>query len=314
MNRGEITGQFLRIDKSEIGLPMRSTSMTKKEERKNVSVFDNMTKQNDKAYDDNERTFDYFDPYTTSYATDATIQPLHTRIDKHQIRSMIKPMNDSVQNISSYNSEYLNKFTLNVFYNARQTFQQSFCILPIGIMSLLAGNDLNIKKIIRQLNNSEMFYQNKVLGNNLISRTSVIQKNINVEHFGYYENNNHTIVEFPMDSQNFAIGFITDKNNNDIQLTHRIFFEYISNLGGGKLSIYRPEIKIVNKLNVNNLLKKMGYIQNNNIIYSQSLYFETCDVIHETGIADKSVDLSENFIFYIRFVPNNIILHIGYHY
>jgi hypothetical protein len=180
MNRGEITGQFLRIDKSEIGLPMRSTSMTKKEERKNVSVFDNMTKQNDKAYDDNERTFDYFDPYTTSYATDATIQPLHTRIDKHQIRSMIKPMNesmnDSVQNISSYNSEYLNKFTLNVFYNARQTFQQSFCILPIGIMSLLAGNDLNIKKIIRQLNNSEMFYQNKVLGNNLISRTSVITK------------------------------------------------------------------------------------------------------------------------------------------
>lgn len=321
MRRGEITGQILHIDKSDIGLPMRSMTSLKRNEMKHISILDDRELSNGKMNSDmDENSIGYFDPSITSYAQDATAQPLNIRhelgdrLETELPRQLIdRTFDRDIQNIGVNNIEYINSFTFNMFNSFYSMTQKSFCILPIGVLSLLAGNDSNIKQIITQLNNSCMYYQNKIGGNDYLSRTS-IRIPMTRNSYMIYENTTYTLIEFPIEQTNFHIGYIIANNEDFTFPSQKMFLESILNLKKNKANIYCPSLKIVNKLNVNNMLKKMKYIQNNHISYSQTIYFETLNNIYiKQSPIVGSLDLSENFIFYIRFVPNNVILHIGYH-
>jgi hypothetical protein len=320
MKRGEITGQLLHIDKSDIGLPMRSMTTMKKNERKHISILDDRELSEKMQYDDKNCSFEYYDPSITSYAKDATSQPLnvtHKMDDRMETEiprySIDRTFDRDIQNIGLNNIDYINSFTFMMFNSIRNVMRKDFCVLPVGILSLLAGNDSNIKQILSQLNNSNMYYQNKIVGNNYLSRVS-IKIQMSRSSYMIYENANYVLVEFPIENTNFHIGFIIANNEEFSFPSQKMFMESILNLKKNKANIYCPAFKIINKLNVNNILRKIKYIQSDNIIYSQNIYFETQNNIYiKQSQMFSSLDLSENFIFYIRFVPNNIILHIGQH-
>jgi hypothetical protein len=64
---------------------------------------------------------------------------------------------------------------------------------------------------------------------------------------------------------------------------------------------------------MNNTLTEMGYINPNktNFSYIQNVCIISQNDIYLNDTMHPIFDLSMNFIFYIRYVPNNVILFIG---
>lgn len=360
MRRGEITGHFFDMTKEDVGMPFRSMTESKRAERKNRSVMDELVNDN---MEQEVMNFEYFDPSTTPYAHDAGYQPTryaekdprlaldvectqtmrrpyvpmsftdtaNSRIDfDSEMRNpKIKPrmsnrnltaneFDRNLQNISSYNSEYINNIALNIFQEiAKQTYI-NFCTFPLGILSTFIENDQNIKKIMSVVNTKEIFHEIRIHGaqNAIISRSSVIlnlNSSVIARTFSHYEDNENHMVEIPMNNANFALGFICNKNGRDILLTQKLFTGYTMNLKKSNRNVYCPAFKITNRLNMTNILASMGYVRNN-ANYMQTIYLESPNniFIKKSSVGDP-IDMSDNFIFYIRYVPNNIILFLGRH-
>jgi hypothetical protein len=328
MHRGEITGQFYDVPKIDIGMPFRSNTLTKKNDRKNISPMDDLLlpENNDKPC----KTFEYYDPSVTEYAKDATIQPQITFDSRLEFDRTFRTTNGAngnttksvnhIQNISTYNTEYINNISINIYNKMCEMTPTNFCIFPLGIMSSLIENDPNIKKILSIINTNEIYHQLKILYNErtFLSRASIILA-FNTEKinntFSHYEDNENNLIEIPMNNPNFAIGFLRNKFNNNINLTLKLFMEYVLNLKHSNINVYCPSFQITNKLKLNNVLNSLKYIHPNShdkISYFQIIHlaFQNSIYIKKSTIC-KPVDLSENFIFYIRYVPNNIILFIG---
>lgn len=356
MRRGEITGNFFDITKADIGMPFRSVTVSKKNERRNISVMDDVLDPD--IQQESSTSFEYYDPSSTSFARDATAQISVSRdtidprleFDRERINynqskksgmdgrrindidmdtNMRNPKlrqrqtdrfsDGSLQNISSYNTDYINNISFNIYNEIARKTCVNFCTFPIGIMATLVENDQNIKKIMSIINTNEIFHQLRIQHANQIitSRASIIlniQPSKVTSVFSHYEDNENHIVEIPMNNPSFAVGFLCNKNGNEICFTQKLFSEYVMNLKRSSVNVYCPSFKITNKLGLNHILSSMGYINNNDIAYAQTIYFESQNNIYirKTSIRDP-VDLSDNFIFYIRYIPNNIVLFIGRH-
>jgi hypothetical protein len=368
MHCGEITGQIFDITKEDVGMPFRSVTLSKKGERKNISVMDDIINEDNREL---SPTFDYYDPTSTLYARDASEQmncstntdeprlnfdreqlrlpygrqisganPMQ-RLDnttrnidvdtetrnqkiKQQTRTVNTGFDKNVQNISSYNTEYINNISFNIYNEISRGTYVNFCAFPIGIISTFVKNDQNVKKIMSVINTNEIFHQLKMLhtNNTITSRASValnlIPSKVS-EIFSHYEDNDNHVVEIPMDNPNFSIGFVHSKNGKEIQMSHKLFSVYVTNLKRSNVDVYCPAFKITNNLSLNNILKSMGYIRGGDIGYMQTIYFELQNNVYIKKTAARSlsvrepIDLSDNFIFYIRYVPNNIVLFIGRH-
>lgn len=329
MRRGEITGNFFDITKADIGMPFRSVTVSKKSDRKNISVMDDILDPD--TLQEPTTSFEYYDPSLTSFAHDV-ITPLsinndtRLELDRERINynQKLQPhhtdrfSDGSLQNISSYNTDYINNISFNIYNEIARKTYVNFCAFPIGIMATFVKNDQNIKKIMTIINTDEMFHQLKIQHFDWIisSRASII---LNIQPtkvanlFSHYEDNENHIVEIPMNNPSFAVGFLCNKNGNDIYFTQKLFSEYVMNLKRSNINVYCPAFKITNKLELNSILSSLNYI-NNNVKYTQTIYFESQNNIYikKTSVREP-IDLSDNFIFYIRYVPNNIILFIGRH-
>lgn len=355
MRRGEITGHFFDITKEDVGMPFRSVTVSKKSERKNISVMDDILDAD--TQQESTTPFEYYDPSSTSFARDATAQISVNRdtidprleLDRERIKynptrggingrrineidmdtNMRNPKlrqrqtdrfsDGSLQNISSYNTDYINNISFNIYNEIARKTCVNFCTFPIGIMATFVENDQNIKKIMTIINTNEMFHQLKIhhVERMISSRASIIlniQPSKITSVFSHYEDNENHIVEIPMNDPSFAVGFLCNKNGNDICFTQKLFSEYVMNLKRSNVNVYCPAFKITNKLGLNRILSTMGYINNNDVTYTQTIYFESQNNIYikKTSIREP-IDLSDNFIFYIRYVPNNIVLFIGRH-
>lgn len=328
MRRGEITGQTFDFTKENIGMPFRSTSIMRKKEVKSQSVIDNMLSSQEEQTSD-QHNFQYFDPNSSLYATDVStteqINPLivDDRIDfdrKHRnniLPSIERISEANIQNMNSQTSDYLNVISCNIFNDIAKQTIINFCICPIGGLSNLIKNDPNINKIMSFINCGEIFHQSKIVNNTIISRASIQYNNspkILTSNFTHYEDNMNNVIEFPFINKAFSIGFICNKQGEMPLLTLKNLNGYIANLKHSKNNIYCPSFKVSNQINLNPTLSRMGYIKDNSLNYLQTIYFEITNNIYvKTTTMSNTINLSDNFIFYIRYVPNNIILFIGRH-
>lgn len=332
MKRGEITGHLYDVHKSDIGMPMRSEAILKRNDRKNISHIDNMIDITNPEYQNRNQTqtFDYFDPYMSSYASEAIQQPrqdvskqllsdrLHIDASLHKKNNMDSDMPDirrsnEIHNISFGDTEYLNEITINMFNFYSNNTINSFCIFPIGVMATLINNDVNINKILSELNKCPIYYTARYYPDKrmICSRTNATFEHIS-DDFLCYQNNDIILIEFQTGIENFSIGFIKHKNDDHIELSSKTFYEYISNLKRVGINIYRPSFVISNTLNITKMLKYLQYIKNSDKSYSQiDIFGVKNDTFIRKTNSVSNVDLSENFLFYIRYKPNNIILHIG---
>lgn len=310
MSQGEITGQLFGMSKLEQGMPFRSQYTTKKHERGHFSTLDDdvniqITKNDGEA----TTAFKYFDPAMVQTGqsefqrvTDPK-QPLYNEASERQL-----------QNIAFGNSDYVNNIAFNMYNELCKVTSYEFCIFPMGILQNMIERDMTIAKIMTQINNSEMYHGTKQSINNVISRTSAsitldeqVKSKIN-----YYDDVNNIVVEFPMNNDGFAFGVICDKNNNEISINNKLFSGFMLNLHKSPVNVYLPAFEVKNSLYMNGVLKNLGYISSDMVKYSQSLYFELPKTLLIRSASGKPIiNLARNFIYYIRYIPNNVVLYIG---
>lgn len=314
MHRGEITGHFYDVTTADIGMPFRPEVLTRKQERKYSSHLDqdilDKTNNDELKHNDN---FEYYDPSILNYSHTGGERQLRPRRELYETPRKIK-------NISSFNTDYLNTIAFNIFNEINKKTYSNFCVCPIGILNSLIENDSTINEIISELNTSEIFYQQKNYKNCMISRASVILKtSVPITNITCYDNNEISIMEFPMNNKNFAYGMIMNKNEDEIFLTNKNFTGFISNLKYNKLQLYCPNFSVSNKLYLNNTLNTLGYINDNLQKYLQTIYFKLSNKIlcstksSKYNLTNNNIDFSGNKIFYVRYVPNNVVLFIGKH-
>lgn len=312
MNLGEITGQIYGMSKLEKGMPFRSQYTTKRNERGHFSTLEeDVNIQTDKGTADESKTsFRYFDPAMTSVGKSEFQQISDT---PHESYNEIAER--QLQNITSGNSEYVNTIAFNMYNEIGKMTMFDFCIFPIGIMQNLIERDMTIAKIMTQVNNSEIYHENRQSINTMASRTSAL---ISLDpqrvkgKINYYEDVNNIAIEFPMSTAGFSFGIICDKNQGEISLNSKLFSSFVSNLKKTNVNVYLPAFRQTNKLNVNIALKNLGYISTDMVKYTQSLYVEfQKTLLIKSASARPIVNLSNNFIYYIRYVPNNVVLFIG---
>ena len=292
MKRGEITGEFFDISKADIGMPFRSIAITKKNDRKNISVMDDLVRPNDTQP---AKSFGYHDPYTSLY---------HERLECQ---------NELPQNISIYDATYMNSFSFKIYNEFAKNTYVDFCISPIGALSMLVERDKNIDAIIHAVD--DFVYLKKSISPTMcVSRSSFAVKKGKSELRSYTDNDNY-VLEFQTQHQPISMGFIASKKHmscDSLNLNTKLFTEYITNLGGFYSSVSCPCFKIANKLNMNNTLQSLGMAHRGLPKYFQTVYFELSDDISKiTSRLTDVYDLNKNFVFYVRYVPNNVILFIG---
>lgn len=318
MRRGELTGQLYDVSTVGIGMPIRSIAVTKKNERKNITPIDDvfvvddlmdnptytgMTQLPDSTMDINE--------YNTSRLNTNKIE-----FSRTNPQLLDRQISSSLQNISAHNTEYINSMSINLYNAIAIKTQSNFCTSPISILSLIVKNDPNINKILSVINTSEIFNEMKMLHHNeFVSRSSVITKLNPIKiskTFTHYEDNENNVIELPMTNSNFNIGFICSKKHNMCKLTPKLLSEYILGLKRSNANVYCPSFRVTNKIELNRVLSSMQLIQNNNVKYSQVTYFESrINAYIKGSTLTEPIDLTENFIFYVRYIPNNVILFIG---
>lgn len=308
MSLGELTGEFFNMTEIDRGMPFRSTYVMRDDKRKNYSVIDN---ELNNVTDIEEVDFQYFDPTLTNFGT--------SNIVGHGVaRSRHMNMNDSGRNQMTFmNTDYMNNIFFNIFTNIQEKTKLDFCIFPIGILKTLVANDPTIDSILQMSNTKEIFHQIKTQKNNIISRASAI---ISTPYeyvknkLTYYENNDNCCIEFPMSNDKFSFGIICNKNKDDIILTKKVYNEYILNLHRANINVFCPAFKAGNKLNLNKIVNELGFVNRKNSAYNyyQNVLFElNTDIYLKTSAHNPIIDLTENIIYYVRFVPSNILLFIG---
>lgn len=279
------------------------------------------------------KNFDYFDPYITSYAyhtdtkfnnpTQNISSPLkitnfsrHNLYDVHtSIPSNLK-FDHNLRNIGIFDADNINNISIKIYNEISTRTQSNFCIFPIGIMATFIENDVNLNKILSSIKTSDFFHQIKIQKENTIVSRASIKLSLNTSQISKkilsYEDNDNIIIEFPIVNTSLAIGIMCCKNGDNINLSHKLFSVYTKQLKIANLNVYCPAFKVMNKLHLDELLISMGYINNSDLHYLQTIYFEMCNNLYIKKTSTRvPIDLSDNFIFYTRIIPNNIILSIG---
>jgi hypothetical protein len=332
MNRGELTGEMFGTQKVAIGMPVRSQFTSKRQERKNLSVLDdtidiNLTRGSQTS--DTPASFHYFDPAMTSQSISEFDNGPQSLTQHRDIDQMPPPaiansiqfnelQEGQLQNIHSINADYINTMAFDIYNEFCKSTNHDFCVFPIGIMRNLIERDMSINKIMSIINNSEMFHQTRVNGNKIVSRATA-QLSLDTQtvknKLGYYEDNDNMVVEFPMNNSSFAFGIICDRDKGLINLSSKLFSSYMMNLRKQNINVFVPAFKMPNTLNATRVLKNLGHIRSDRVHYLQTLFFEFQNAVYiKNSMGRPIINLSEHIIYYIRYVPNNVLLFIGRHF
>lgn len=164
-------------------------------------------------------------------------------------------------------------------------------------------------------------------------------------YFNYYENDTIQIVELPYNDNNYVMGIILPKKyltetdleydiNNIPNFTVSEINEFINNIQLKKIDLYIP--KFIHRKNIQlvPIMKKMGIIdlfssQNAQLdlmaknIHVSKIIHEVVVIVDEAGTDSATIALplkeekstlfkaDHVFIYYIRYVPNNIFMFFG---
>lgn len=306
MNRGEITGEFFRMSDIDKGMPVRSNYVLRDDKRKNISILD---KELNTLTDTDEMELQYFDPSVSDYAK----SNISGKARNNPQMSMDRMRNT----MHVLNTDYLNNIIFDMFTNIQGKTMNDFCIFPLSIIKTLIANDETIDNILYDIKSNEIFHQIKQQNNQLISRASIcisIPLNTMKNKIDFYEDNDNYCIEVPMNKDGFKFGIISNKNNEELTISKKLFSEYILNMKQAACNIYCHAFKMGNKLNLNSMLKEFGYINTKNMYYHyiQNIYFELqTDIYMKTSSHKPLIELSNNIIYYVRYVPSNIVLFIG---
>lgn len=154
------------------------------------------------------------------------------------------------------------------------------------------------------------------------------------DRYDYFETDDIQIVEIPYDSNKYVMGIILPKNNNLIHsLTDNIDLDYFNNLVNSlsmeKILLYLPRFKHKKTIRLVPFLKKFK----NSDTFLSDIVHEAIIIVDEDGTEAAAVTteillgcaLSSKmtpiifkadhpFIYYIRYIPDNIILFYGLFY
>jgi serpin B len=176
-----------------------------------------------------------------------------------------------------------------------------------------------------------------------IQRQKVQMMTQNEKHCRYFEDQFNQVLELDYISENFTMGFILPKSNNNEPLISSEQFEYyISQLSEREINLIKiPKFKHEIKYKIENIFKKYGLrdiflnLDISDIIPPGSDKVFVSDIIHNVIIivdeigteaaaatalnvslgmsTAKKINFVANhpFLYYIRFKPNNTIMFIG---
>lgn len=316
---GEITGEPYKTNEADVGMPFRSSTSSKKKVVNQISIFDDLNKKNDCELP----VFDYYDPYASCTSSFECKQKKFTsdstRLDDNVNISGKKKMklfdrDKFVKNIDMYNIEHINEISINIFNELSKKSLSNFCVFPLGILASLIKNDPSISSIIDILAENKIFFEKHFNNNVSVNRTSFGVR-YNTNKCFNYNTNEQSITEIETIVPNFRFGMLK-YSNNIMSLNYKNMAELISNIRTFTSGITCHSFKHTNKLVLNSTLGDLGYVKSDNVKYIQTIYFELCEDIYISStnknlIFDDAGVYAANFIYYVRYVPNNVLLYIG---
>lgn len=274
------------------GMPVRPEIITtKNDKRVNVSVIDNLVDTHTKRmYDENEQT--------NGLSGDSTI-------------GMSLITDSPLKNISMVTTEHLNAMSISIYNKILENTIGKFVLCTPCIISMFIDGDNTLTSILRELSNKFMYHDKKISDYAMNTRSSA-KIDTNTKDFMVYEDNNLKMIECIFNTK-FALGFFINKSNNEFHLNEKIFYGYVSNLVKSHTNIKCIPFVISNKINMSSSLRSLGYISNN-YRYIHTNYFELCKTQFISDVMTKNTTvIKNNYTFYVRHIPNNVILYIGNH-
>lgn len=167
---------------------------------------------------------------------------------------------------------------------------------------------------------------------NMLRQTDIIHK--------YYEDNLNQIIEIDYDDNEFTFGIILPKTQGKLQVSHEMYEYYVSQLKATNISnLAIPKFQQSSKFKIDNLFKNMGMIemfmnadfseitQSNDMLYVSDIIHQSVLTIEESNDNNYNYNnrISKNvsnartfiadhpFIYYVRYIPFNIVVFNGYY-
>lgn len=171
------------------------------------------------------------------------------------------------------------------------------------------------------------------------------QKKVKMMHqynniYNYYEDGMNQIIELDYIGNKYTMGIILPRKNGKLHVSHEQLEYYLSQLIPTKINeLSIPKFKQQSRFKIDNLFKKNGMKEiftnadfseitpSNNILYISDIIHQSIIVVDENGNLNSNLNNSGNskssktnfianhpFIYYIRFIPTNTLLMVGFYY
>jgi len=154
----------------------------------------------------------------------------------------------------------------------------------------------------------------------------------------YYEDNEHQIIELDYIDGEFAMGVILPLNSSRLNVSHEMYEYYVSQLmptNIGSLAI--PKFQQSSKFKIDNIFKSMGMIEtfmnadfseitpSNEVMYVSDIIHQSVITVEEsdgnvrtpkpikTSRSSRDFIANHPFIYYIRYLPVNVVVLNGYY-
>lgn len=301
---GEITGKSFTEDDTRKGMPVRSKVSFRKKEPINISSVDLMLDAYSSENNEPPLMVNYFDPSSSHHGL--------SLIDGNTLFSNIT--DDFVNNT--------NNFTINLF-----TILSTCChpesimvVCPIGILNMLVKKDDALHQVIQNAKQNGMYMDDKRIRTDIINRVS-IKYNLAVnnpgKHYMCYDDNFCRLIEIPIENSSVVIGFMINKKEDPYDFSKKRLDYCISHMSSMQLYIVGDSFKHANKLNLNNVLANLGYINDNSYNYTQTIVIQVIitNIQKYKQQWDKSnvVNIEGNYVYYIRDTNHNLLMLVGKH-
>jgi serine protease inhibitor len=154
----------------------------------------------------------------------------------------------------------------------------------------------------------------------------------------YYEDATNKIIELDYTDGDFAMGIILPKVQSRLHLSHEMYEYYVSQLAPtyiGNLAI--PKFQQSSKFKIDNIFKSMGMIEtfmnadfseitpSNEVLYISDIIHQSVITVEESdsnvrtprptraSTNPKDFIADHHFIYYIRYLPVNVVVLNGYY-
>ena len=170
-----------------------------------------------------------------------------------------------------------------------------------------------------------------------IKKRKILMMHMSDKKFRYFEDNINKIIELDYADNDFSMGFIISKNNSELLLDNEQYKYYISQLHLTYVkNLQIPKMTHQQKLKIDNIFRRSNMKElftnanlsditpSNNILHISDVIHKIVIIINEQGSHSTKTSGQKNpsgryvnfiadhpFIFYVRYIPMDVILFIG---